>query len=282
MGGGGGGCEEGRKICWVKWDVVCKPREEGGLGIKNIRVFNLALLGNWRWRLLTEKESLWARVLRVRYGDPSSWRAPVVSVFSGGRLALAWWCDLGKLESSDTSREGWLSAGITNKIGNGLTTSFWFDHWVGLGSLACRFGRLFGISIRRQATVSEMGVWREGVWEWKLSWRRASFDWEKELVLSLHDLLNSVSLSLVRQDGWCWLGDDKSSYTVQSTYQLLTNTAVRADILVYNLVWDRSIPLKVGAFSWRAILNRILPAAGNLLCCLWNIIMTLKTEEDRE
>lgn len=39
----------------MKWDVVCKSREEGGLGIRDIRAFNLALLGIWRWRFLSEK-----------------------------------------------------------------------------------------------------------------------------------------------------------------------------------------------------------------------------------
>lgn len=45
---GGRGSEECRKICWVKLDVVCKNRSEGGLGIKSIRDFNLTLLGKWR------------------------------------------------------------------------------------------------------------------------------------------------------------------------------------------------------------------------------------------
>ncbi|KAK7255667.1 hypothetical protein RIF29_29084 [Crotalaria pallida] len=39
-----GGCEDRRKICWVKWDSVCQSRENGGLGIKNLIVFNKALL----------------------------------------------------------------------------------------------------------------------------------------------------------------------------------------------------------------------------------------------
>lgn len=52
----GGEC---RKICWVNWEMVCKKREKGGLGIKDINAFNLALLGKWRWRFFTEKEVLW-------------------------------------------------------------------------------------------------------------------------------------------------------------------------------------------------------------------------------
>lgn len=60
-----GGNEDCRKICWVKWEVVCRAREDGGLGIRNIKSFNLALLGKWRWRFFTEKESLWSSILRL-------------------------------------------------------------------------------------------------------------------------------------------------------------------------------------------------------------------------
>lgn len=42
----GGGNEEVRKITWVKWEVVCRMREQGGLEVKNIEMFNKALLGN--------------------------------------------------------------------------------------------------------------------------------------------------------------------------------------------------------------------------------------------
>jgi len=31
---------EGRKIAWVKWEQMCKPKEEGRLGLKDMRFFN--------------------------------------------------------------------------------------------------------------------------------------------------------------------------------------------------------------------------------------------------
>ena len=38
---------EGRKIAWVAWDKVCNSKNVGGLGIINVRSFNLTLLGKW-------------------------------------------------------------------------------------------------------------------------------------------------------------------------------------------------------------------------------------------
>ena len=40
-----------------------KIKQMSGLGIKNLRVFNLVLLGKWRWGMLVEKDSLWHKVL---------------------------------------------------------------------------------------------------------------------------------------------------------------------------------------------------------------------------
>ena len=39
------GCEEVRKISWINLDTICSKKEEGGLEVRRIREFNLALLG---------------------------------------------------------------------------------------------------------------------------------------------------------------------------------------------------------------------------------------------
>jgi hypothetical protein len=42
-----GGMNDDFKYHLVKWDKVCTPIDKGGLGIRNIRRFNQALLGKW-------------------------------------------------------------------------------------------------------------------------------------------------------------------------------------------------------------------------------------------
>jgi len=56
---------------WASWKDVCKPKEEGGLGMLEIRRFNFALLGKWIWSLGYEKKGLWKEVLESKYGG---WR----------------------------------------------------------------------------------------------------------------------------------------------------------------------------------------------------------------
>jgi len=49
---------DGRKIVWASWKKVCKPREFGGLGIIDTKMFNLALLRKWIWRLGSDKDEI--------------------------------------------------------------------------------------------------------------------------------------------------------------------------------------------------------------------------------
>ncbi|XP_066341451.1 uncharacterized mitochondrial protein AtMg00310-like [Miscanthus floridulus] len=62
------GSKEGkRKTCWVAWEEMTKPKYLGGIGFRETELFNLALLTRQAWRLLTEPDSLSARVLKAVY-----------------------------------------------------------------------------------------------------------------------------------------------------------------------------------------------------------------------
>ncbi|GAU42324.1 hypothetical protein TSUD_25500 [Trifolium subterraneum] len=68
------GCTKNEsKIAWVSLVNVFKPKTEGGLGIRDLRYVNLALLGKWRWRLLDVGQGIWRDIILVRYRlmDPS-------------------------------------------------------------------------------------------------------------------------------------------------------------------------------------------------------------------
>jgi hypothetical protein len=62
------GSKEGkRRTCWVAWDDMTMPKHMGGLGFRDIELFNLALLAKQAWRLIHEPSSLSAWILKAVY-----------------------------------------------------------------------------------------------------------------------------------------------------------------------------------------------------------------------
>ena len=56
-----------RKIHWLSWEKLTRPKSEGGIGFKDLRQFNLAMLTKQGWRLLQDQESLLFKCLKARY-----------------------------------------------------------------------------------------------------------------------------------------------------------------------------------------------------------------------
>ena len=79
---------EHRKIAWVNWKTVCQPKDKGGLGIKDLKTFNSALMGKWRGDLFRKQEEPWAKVISSKYGG---WRA--LEEGTRGNHDSTWWKD---------------------------------------------------------------------------------------------------------------------------------------------------------------------------------------------
>jgi hypothetical protein len=62
------GAEQGkRKTHWVPWDRMVLPKTHGGIGFRDMRLFNQALHSRQVWRLLQYPESLCVQVLLAKY-----------------------------------------------------------------------------------------------------------------------------------------------------------------------------------------------------------------------
>ena len=62
-----GSSDSAKKFHWVGWDKVTKPKEERGLGLHSAKGKNIALLAKLHWRLQTEFEASWVKVLKMKY-----------------------------------------------------------------------------------------------------------------------------------------------------------------------------------------------------------------------
>lgn len=100
---------------------------EGGLGIKDLVMFNHSLLAKWRWRLLRGNEGLWSRVLQGKYGAYDM-------AFQDGASpnGLVWWTDLW---IACEGKEGWFEDYARKEVGKGDATMFWEDRWLRNGMM---------------------------------------------------------------------------------------------------------------------------------------------------
>ena len=53
----------------VKWEIVQKPKKEGGLGVGDLVIKNAALLFKWWWRFACEEGAAWRSVILSIYED---------------------------------------------------------------------------------------------------------------------------------------------------------------------------------------------------------------------
>lgn len=146
----------------------------------------------------------------------------------------------------------WFNREMVRKVGNGETTRFWLDHWVGNEALYLTFPRLFSISSQKEAMVGE--VWVDG--DWNLTWRRSLFVWEEGLIHILLDELEGREVS-EPMDSWWWKLEEGGIFSVSSSYSLLVKLQMPLEPLentkaiVFGRVWH---PLK----WWFSLGNRSL------------------------
>ncbi|XP_019447298.1 PREDICTED: uncharacterized protein LOC109350521 [Lupinus angustifolius] len=206
----------GKGVAWVSWVEVCKPKSLGGLGVKDIQAFNLALLGKWKCRFLVESESLWARVIRSKYGDSLPAHISFVSF---------WWKNVDKVGKGDVLTRNWFHQNVFKCIGDGACTNFWTDVWVGNVTLTDSFPRLFSIALNKHALISYCGFWLNDSWNWKVVWRRIIFVWEDELQRNLLYVISQVGCKEGGLDIWSYRLTMSGSFDVQSAYTVALNLA---------------------------------------------------------
>lgn len=81
------GSEKGkRKAHWKSWDCITKPKHCGGLGFRDFRLFNQALLARQAWRLIENPHSLCVQVLKAKYYPNGS----LIDTSFGGNASLGW------------------------------------------------------------------------------------------------------------------------------------------------------------------------------------------------
>jgi len=113
--------------------------------VRDLRLFNVALLGKWLWRYMNEKDSLWRRVVRSKYGDNGLGCYP--SRPKGAYRQSLW----------RFIHEGWgrFYQVFSFRVGVGSSISFWHDRWCEESPLRDLFPSLYVLAVNRDASIAD-------------------------------------------------------------------------------------------------------------------------------
>ncbi|XP_031097121.1 uncharacterized protein LOC116001379 [Ipomoea triloba] len=237
----GSGTERG--IHWKAWDPLCVPKKFGGLGFKDLRAFNLAMLGKHAWRFLTMPNSLVAKIYKARYFPKSSF----IDASLGNCPSFCW--------RSIMAAHGFVCGGVRRKIGNGKSTLVWGHPW-----LPDSENPLINTPMPPYlsgALVSGLMNEEANAWDHTIL---------SDIFLPIDvDRIKKIPISPNYEDTWYWYGDPTGCYSVKHGYRAIVGDYVtpQANFDGWISLWKLKVPPKCKVFLWRA-LNDILPVTTNL------------------
>jgi hypothetical protein len=224
------GDSEKKKYRLTKWNVVCRPKNQGGLGIHDLEVKNKALLGKWLARFLTE-DGVWQTLLRRKYVGSKAisqviWK-PGDSHFWAGIMA---------------TKKHFFPHGSFS-IRDGSEIRFWEDKWLGATTLREQYPALYRIIRHKDVTLQSVMVTSPPT----MTFRR---DVVGPRLTSWNELLQRLApIQLVQgKDIFRWELTKNGLFSVKSMYEALTEPV--QPVLNNKSIWKLRIPLKTKVFAW--------------------------------
>lgn len=112
------GSGEGHMDQLVSWEVVFRPRQDGGLRLRYVESKDISLIGKWFWRYPLEPNSLWHIVIKSKYENQQSRWDAIVDLKTS---SLSPWKDISQVSH--------IFFPLVNlKVGVGDKILFWWDH----------------------------------------------------------------------------------------------------------------------------------------------------------
>lgn len=248
-----------QKISWISWDTLTKPKKLGGLGFRDIRIFNQALLAKIAWRLITNPTCLLARVLLGKYCQNSSFLKTANATSSHGWKGILWGRDL-------------LLNHLGKVIGNGEDTKVWQDAWI----LNAPTPRPIGPAQSKDQDLMVADLLSRETKEWNTSQIEG-------LLPELAQYIRLITPSLRgAEDSYTWTANSSGIYSVKSGYHSMKALAIQSTEVLLNInaptpsqltsnesfdwikdIWSTRLALKLKFFLWKAA-NEGLATGENL------------------
>ena len=220
-----------------KRETLCKHKSIGGMGFKDLTLFNDALLAKQAWRLVHHKESLFYRVFKAKF-------FPHCSLMEASDTTLGSYAWSSILKGRDV-----LKKGARWRVGCGESIGVWKDAW--LPSL--EYSRILSNPVTSLEEMRVVDLIDPISKQWEVGLLQGLFSpQEVELIMSIPVCRTYVEDKLI------WPYTASGTYSVQSGYKFLAsaetdrNTTVHSsfDGGIWKLIWSLSVPNKVRNFLW--------------------------------
>ncbi|KAK1682721.1 hypothetical protein QYE76_043569 [Lolium multiflorum] len=230
------------RMHWVGWEKMKLPKDEGGLGFRDLHSFNMAMLARQGWRIIQAPDSLCSRVLRAKYFPNGN----ILTAVDVPGMSYVWRSILKGMQL--------LKEGLIWRVGDGSQISIWSDPWLPMGPKRTPSSRQPNNLITK---VSELIDPVSGCWDNQLV--RQTFCASKAA-----DIL-SIPIVDETDDFLAWHLDNRGIFTVKSACKLHINlllhqsrSASCSDEInsewkhrVWKQIWKLECPPKVQHFLWR-------------------------------
>lgn len=229
------GSIEGKHTARIAWDTVTTPKEEGGLGIKNLLIWNRTYSLKLLWMLIFKSDSVWTAWIQQNViKDQDFWTMKPAQSHT--------WMFKHLLKQRQTALQ-WYQI----SPGNGTSCRFWIDPWTPYGPLIKFIGgrgpQQTGISI----TTKVSSVWFNESWNLP----SARSDRFEQLLM----YLTTVTLDDTEEfPRWRIHDEDKDYFCFRFIYNHLRE--IRPTVPWHKIIWiKRGIP-KHKTLTWMVIQNR--------------------------
>uniref|UniRef100_A0A5B7BF13 Reverse transcriptase zinc-binding domain-containing protein n=1 Tax=Davidia involucrata TaxID=16924 RepID=A0A5B7BF13_DAVIN len=239
-----------RRLHWLKWDNLCLPKRDGGVGFRHMEAFNLALLAKQGWRLLHYPDSIFFKIYKAKYFLNGSF----LDARLGHNPSFTW-------RSILTARPI-IEVGSRWRIGSGTSVAIWGQRW-----------------LPKPSTFKVISPPVDGLHDLMVAdlIDQDSMSWKEDRVRDLFipfeaEEICAIPLSVhASSDKLIWHYSKNGVYSVKSGYHIAVhlsssfNAANKGegssmDLVnkAWKLLWSLCLPNKIKNLIWRSSLNILL------------------------
>ncbi|KAK1300209.1 hypothetical protein QJS10_CPB13g00247 [Acorus calamus] len=237
-----GGPKLQAKIHHVNWDLICHPKQEGGLGIRNIKDWSKASMAARFWEVITHSKSLWTDWIWNRYlKRKSPWE-----VNSNSGCSWVW--------RQILSNRDWIKAEVKYIIFSGHTINILHDPWLEGRGLAHHLQGSFSSLPFLSPSATLSAIIKDGKWIRPPRW--------PSQLTALWPTILEIEIGGVGDDEIIWPHCKQGVLSTQAAWAYLRHS--RPPAPWKNWIWANHQTPKHCFTAWLAILNR-LPTSDRLI-----------------